>query len=139
MTGLEPHIVQQLRGFLPADWTVKGASEPGDRKARPLASVAIGPGSPGKPGSSAVMVAVGWRITLLVTKSDQASAQMDEAIAATLRALLDWAPGVVAGRAWERLELASVLPPDVPAEDGLVAFELGFQTAAKFNGNPDSY
>lgn len=139
MIALEPAIAQQLRTALPAGWTIKGASEEGDRKARPIASVALAGCVVADPSKSAAVVASTWLITLVVIKGPDAASALDEALTAAVAGLHGWAPGQVAGRYWGRLLLQQVTPPDVPAEDGLLAFSLAFETAARYDGCPDSF
>lgn len=139
MIALEPHIAQQLRTALPAGWTVKGITEDGARNDYPFASVAIGNANPADPAKSAVSLAVLWIVTLVVRKGPDASAALDAALTATLAGLHGWAPGEVAGRKWERLRVQQITTPELDAPEGLAGLALAFQTAAKYDGHPDSY
>lgn len=138
MIALEPAIVTRLAAALPAPWTVKGESEAGPRSAWPLALVGLLDGNVPNTARAAAMVQIAWRVTLIARKHAGAAATLDAAFAAAIQALHGWHPGVVSGRAWERMALLQARTPD-PADDGLVGIEATFTTAASYDGHPDSY
>lgn len=137
MLALEPAIVARLREELPGTWTVKGIfSDAGNRDADLLASVLFIDANVPASEVPGALVRPFWAITLMAKRSDaDALVHLDTAFAAVVKALQGWMPGQVAGRRWERLQLASVKPPPYP-DSGLVGIELVFSTSARFDGQP---
>lgn len=137
MLALEPAIVTRLRGELPGTWTVKGIfSDTGKREPDLLASVLFIDANVPASDVPGALVRPFWAITLMAKRSDpDALVQLDSAFARVVEALQGWAPGQIAGRRWERLQLASVKPPPYP-DNGLVGIELVFSTSARFDGQP---
>ena len=137
MLALEPAIVDRLRSELPALWTVKGVfSDSGRRDPDLFASVLFIDANVPASDVPGALVRPFWAITLMAKRSDpDPLAQLDAAFALVVEALQGWAPGHVAGRHWERLQLASVKPPPYP-EAGLVGIELVFSTSARYDGQP---
>jgi hypothetical protein len=135
--ALEPAIVTRLRGELPGAWSVKGIfSDSGKRDPDLLASVLFIDANVPASDAPGALVRPFWAITLMAKRSDpEALAQLDAAFALVVEALQGWTPGQVAGRRWERLQLASVKPPPYP-DSGLVGVELAFSTSARFDGQP---
>jgi len=135
--ALEPAIVDRLRGELPSAWTVKGMfSDNGKRESDLFASVMFVDANVPASDAPGALVRPYWAITLMAKRSDaEAAARLDGAFALVVEALQGWTPGQVAGRRWERLQLASVKPPPFP-EAGLVGIELVFSTSARFDGQP---
>ncbi|CAA2108213.1 hypothetical protein [Variovorax paradoxus] len=137
MFALEPAIVTRLRGELPQAWAVKGVfTDSGKRDPDLLASVLFIDASVPASDVPGALVRPFWAVTLMAKRSDaEALAHLDGAFALVVEALQGWTPGRVAGRNWERLQLASVKPPPYP-ENGLVGIELVFSTSARFDGQP---
>jgi hypothetical protein len=137
MLALEPAIVTRLRGELPGTWAVKGIfSDTGKREPDLLASVLFIDANVPASDVPGALVRPFWAVTLMAKRSDaDALAHLDTAFALVVEALQGWAPGQVAGRRWERLQLASVKPPPYP-DNGLVGVELVFSTSARFDGQP---
>ncbi len=137
MLGLESVIVERLRQVLTAEWTVKGVfSDVGRRDPDQFASVLFIDANVPASDVPGALVRPFWAITLMAKRSDpDALVQLDTAFARVVEALQGWAPGQVAGRRWERLQLASVKPPPYP-DNGLVGIELVFSTSARFDGQP---
>jgi hypothetical protein len=137
MLALEPAIVTRLRGELPGTWSVKGIfSDSGTRDPDLLASVLFVDANVPASDVPGALVRPFWAITLMAKRSDSdALVQLDSAFALVVEALQGWAPGQIAGRRWERLQLASVKPPPYP-DTGLVGIELVFSTSARFDGQP---
>jgi hypothetical protein len=137
MLALEPAIVTRLRGELPGTWTVKGIfSDTGKREPDLLASVLFIDANVPASDVPGALVRPFWAITLMAKRSDpDALVQLDSAFGRVVEALQGWAPGQIAGRRWERLQLASVKPPPYP-DNGLVGIELVFSTSARFDGQP---
>ena len=137
MLALEPAIVARLRGELPETWTVKGMfSDSGKRDAELFASVLFVDGNVPASDAPGALVRPYWAITLMAKRSDaDAPVNLDSAFSRVIAALQGWTPGQIAGRRWERLQLASVKPPPYP-EAGLVGIELVFSTSARFDGQP---
>ncbi|MET3915970.1 hypothetical protein ABID97_002752 [Variovorax sp. OAS795] len=137
MLALEPAIVARLRAELPETWTVKGMfSDSGRRDAELFASVLFIDGNVPASDAPGALVRPYWAITLMAKRSDaDAPVHLDSAFSRVIEALQGWTPGRIAGRRWERLQLASVKPPPYP-EAGLVGIELVFSTSARFDGQP---
>jgi len=137
MLALEPAIVARLRAELPETWTVKGMfSDSGRRDAELFASVLFIDGNVPASDAPGALVRPFWAITLMAKRSDaDAPVHLDSAFSRVIEALQGWTPGAIAGRRWERLQLASVKPPPYP-EAGLVGIELVFSTSARFDGQP---
>lgn len=137
MLALEPAIVDRLRGELPGPWTVKGMfSDSGKRESDLFASVMFADANVPASEAPGALVRPYWTVTLMAKRSDpEAATHLDSAFARAIEALHGWAPGQVAGRRWECLQLVSVKPPPYP-ENGLVGIELAFSTSARFDGQP---
>jgi len=137
MLALEPAIVQRLRASLAEAWTVKGMfSDAGKREPDLFASVMFGDADVPASEVPGVLVRPLWLVTLVGRRADaEAAPQLDSAFALAIEALHGWAPGQVAGRRWERLQLVRVKPSPF-LENGLVGIELAFSTSARFDGQP---
>jgi len=137
MLALEPAIVQRLRANLAEAWTVKGMfSDAGKREPDLFASVMFGDADVPASEVPGVLVRPLWLVTLVGRRADaEAAPQLDSAFALVIEVLHGWAPGPVAGRRWERLQLVRVKPPPF-LENGLVGIELAFSTSARFDGQP---
>lgn len=137
MIALEPVIVARLRASLAASWTVKGMFfDDGKRAAELFASVMFLDADVPASEVTGVKVRPLWLVTLVAKGADaDAASQLDSAFALVVGALHGWAPGLISGRRWERLQLARVKPPPY-LDTGLVGIELGFFTSALFDGQP---
>lgn len=115
-----------------AGWSAHDAFDLEPRKTLPSVVVdCVGAGA--RPGNSAAMVQVSWRVTLTVRRSATAAAELEPAMDAVVEALHGWMPPLAGGRTWEPLSLFSVLPPEYP-ESGLAGFALTFNTASMYRG-----
>lgn len=137
MFGLESLIVNRARealtGLSPA-WQVYGFSvSTGERASFPQASVMFAEATVSDTKTGAVNVMPGFRVTLAVRKGLTAPARLDEAVAAVIASLHNWAPGASGDRNWNRLALMTMAPPQY-ADDGVVGIELTFSTHARYDG-----
>ena len=137
MLALEPVIVERVRMGLSDLWTVKGMfSDAGKRDAALFASVLFVDADVTDSDIPGAMVRPQWAITLVARHSDaQAPVNLDDAFAGVVEVLQGWAPGLVAQRRWDRLQLVRVKPPPF-LDNGLVGVELIFSTSARYDGQP---
>jgi len=137
MLALEPAIVERLRSEFPETWNVKGMfSDTGEREPDLLGSVLFIDANVPVSEAPGALVRPFWAVTFMARCGDPgALVLLDDAFARAVEALHGWAPGQVAGRRWERLQLVRVKPPPYP-ENGLVGIELVFSTSARFDGQP---
>ena len=134
MLALEPVILARLKTALGTGWACFGHSvTAGQRDSFPLASVMFTDARVEDSKTGAVNIGPAWRVTLVARKGQGAAALLDTAFAAAIASLHNWAPGLAAGRAWNRLTLGAVTAP-VFADDGLTGLELTFTTHARYDG-----
>ncbi len=136
MFALEAPLLARLQA-LPAlaGWDVRSGIAEMSRTAVPAVEVRLDGARLADQRMSAANVTALWRVDLIHTRSAAAMEALDTAFAAVLGSLHNWAPGSVAGRAWQPVRLAAVQPPEF-AEQGLVAYSLIFETAARYDGQP---
>lgn len=140
MLALESVIVDRLRQSLPANasWSVKGhTTDTGDRRASggPLAVVMFAAAAVASQRTTAALVQPGFMVTLVMRRGADAAQALDAAFAAAVQSMHNWAPGEVAGRAWEPLKLDRVQPPQY-VDEGLTGLELLFVSSGLFHGQP---
>lgn len=133
MLALEKLIQDRLRALAAfTGWQVRGATVATDRRGVPAVDVRMGGASVPQVRKPAVTLQPEWSVTLVVQKSDQAAAQIDAALVATIGALHNWRPDDAA-RGWTELQVARVTEAAF-SDAGLVGYEITFTTAAVFNG-----
>ncbi len=137
MLALETSIAARLRALLPEEWTVKGMlTDNGRRDPELFASVEFSDADVPASEAPGVLVRPLWSVTLVCKRGDPALVELvDRAFSMVIEALQGWAPGEVAARRWERLQLRRVKPAH-SMDSGLVGIELGFTTSARFDGQP---
>lgn len=136
MFALEPPILARLQAVPALDgWQVRSSAAAVSRKVVPAVEVQCDGADVTDARTTAALVGVSWGVHLIIQQGETTMEQLDAAFAAVVGSLHNWAPGTAGGRAWQRMALQQVQPPEL-TEQGLVSYSLTFKTSARYDGQP---
>lgn len=135
MFALEPPLIARLQAIPGlSGWQVRSSAEEVSRRVTPAVEVECLGADVSDARNTACLIGVTWGVHLIAAYGPAAMAQLDDAFAAVVASVHNWAPGSVGERAWHRLHLQQVQRET--SEQGLVAYSLTFKTSARYDGQP---
>lgn len=136
MVEVEPVIVGVLAQTASlSGYAVRGATD-ADESRRPVPAIDVSYAGMRvvQTTASAVTVAAGWSVRVILARGSAAARQLGEIAGEVITALHGFKPGKVDGtRYWGTLNLVEAHMPE-SVEQGLVQCELIFQTIAEYSG-----
>ena len=136
MVEIEPILVAEIaRVPALAGFAVRGASDE-DESRRPVPAVDVSFSGMRvlQTTASAVTVAAGWGVRIILLRGSTAATQLGEIAGEVIQALHGFKPGKVNDKKfWGTLNLVEAHMPET-IDQGLVQCELIFQTVAEYSG-----
>lgn len=134
MLSILPALKLRLQELPPLGaWDVRTGLDATDRRVLPAADVRCSGARVADRKTGAVALSPEWTVTLVLRRGEGAADVLDEAMAAVIESLHNWAPGQHGGRGWERFALLDIAEPDF-GDEGLAGYRLTFGTAAMYRG-----